>query len=314
MNDFIVFSSKEKYSLAQEIQGEFLKQNVSCKLWGNDFFRPSTYTLDNFSKLSNNYYNAIVILGEDDCIKSRGKKEMAPRDNVILELGICIGELGLGHTYFVHSDNVKIPSDLWGITPIKFSSQNTDESIVASYVVTQVTKTMKTNFTDQIISRMVMWEEYSSLTRKLLNIVKKSVNLGGYYFEVIVSVSRGGNILSNMIARTYGQNMPVLYLQEDRRDGNGAYDTAEVKDVNQSVVNIIKDRGYKYVLMVDSAVRTGITFQRARDFLKAELGKNVTIKTAVLLLDNNVKKHIQVDYYAEKVETKGVAFFYNQFD
>ena len=84
MNDFIVFSSKEKYSLAQEIQGEFLKQNVSCKLWGNDFFRPSTYTLDNFNKLSNNYYNAIVILGEDDCIKSRGKKEMAPRDNVIL--------------------------------------------------------------------------------------------------------------------------------------------------------------------------------------------------------------------------------------
>lgn len=314
MNDFIVFSSSERYSLAQKIQREFLKQYVQCQLWGNDFFKPSTFTLDNFNNLANNYRYAIVILGDDDCIKTRGKKEMVPRDNVILELGICIGQLGLDHTYFVHSDNVKIPSDLLGITSIKFSSDFTDENIIASCIVSQVKEYSKLDVPVQLISRMVMWEEYSYLTKDLLNILKKSVNFGGYYFEVILSISRGGNILSNVISRTYGQNMPVLYLQEDRRDGNGAYDTAEVKEVNQGAVNMVKKQGYKYVLVVDSAVRTGITLQRAKEFLKKELGGGVIIKTAVLLVDNKIKRNMQVDYYAKKVDTKGVAFFYNQFD
>ncbi|WP_322174430.1 TIR domain-containing protein [Acutalibacter caecimuris] len=314
MHDFIVFSSKEQYELSKEIQGEFLKQKTDCKLWGNDFFQPSIYTLDSLSNLSDNYHNAIVILGEDDCVKTRGKKEIVPRDNVIFELGICIGQLGLNHTFFAHSDKVKIPSDLLGITPIKYPSDFTDNNMIASYIVSQVDKRTKLHSADQPIRKVIMWEEYSSLVKDLLNVLKKSVNFGGYYFEVILSVSRGGNILSNMISRTYGQNMPVFCLQEDRRDGNGVYNTSEVNDINQEIVKLIKERGYKYILVVDSAVRTGLTLQRARNYLKDELDEKVSIKTAVLLLDQKLKHSTPVDYYAKKINTKGIAFFYNQFD
>lgn len=285
MNDLIIFSSKEQLQLAGAIQTEFYKNGISCKLWSNDFFKPSTYTLDNFDDLSRNYRKAIVILGEDDCTKSRGVKFLVPRDNVILELGICIGAMRLQNTFIVHSDKVKIPSDLFGVTPIAISEVG-DIAVKASVVVNQLLDLVKPS-TDLAIKKMIMWNEYVSLVNKLLSSLKQSVNFGGFYFDLILSVSRGGSILAGVIARTYGQNMPVLYLQEDRRDGNGSYDTLEVKDVNQGIIKTIDSHKYQHILMVDSAIRSGVTLQRAKDFLNKELKENAVIKTAVLLIEKN---------------------------
>lgn len=312
MNDVVIFSSKEQLELANAIQRVFYKESITCQIWNNDFFQPSTYTMENFENLSENYKKAIVILGKDDCIKSRGKSYIVPRDNVILELGICIGRLGAKNTFFVHFDTVKIPSDLLGITPVPISETG-DVNIKASVIVGQLLKFIKNENSSLKIKKMIMWEEYVFLVNKLLASLKQSVNFGGYYFDVILSVSRGGSILAGVLARTYGQNIPVLYLQEDRRDGNGAYDTPEVSDINQGIVRNIEVRKYKNVLIVDSAVRTGVTLQRAREFLSNELKGNVTIKTAVLLVDKKIDKTISVDYYAEKTDIKGTAFFYNQF-
>lgn len=314
MKDVIIFSSKESYSLAKKIKRLFKKEKIVCELWGDGFFQPSTYTLQSFNNLACNYRNAIVILEADDQVISKGQMQMAPRDNVIFELGICIGQLGLNHTFFVHPDEVKIPTDLWGITSIIFPKGDLDENEIADDIVNELKEYIETEINEQLISRMIMWEEYSVLTRKLLGGLKKSVNHGGYYYDVILSVSRGGNILANMISRTYGQNMPVLYFQEDRRDGNGVYDTAVVEEINQEVLNIIRKRGYKYALVVDSAVRTGITLQRAKRFLEKELGDGFKVKTAVLLVNHNAEANIQVDYYAQKTDTKGLGFFYNEFD
>lgn len=312
MNELIVFSSNEQLPLARAIQAEFYNNGISCKLWSNAFFKPSTYILDNFSNLSSEYNKAIIILGKDDCTKSRGKKYWAPRDNVILELGICIGALRLKNTFFVHPNDVKIPSDLSGINPISIS--DTEEmAVTASVVVGQLLNSIKNDTTSLTIKKMIMWDEYASLVNHLLMSLKQSVNFGGYYFEMILSVSRGGSILGSTLARTYGQNMPVFYLQEDRRDGNGAYDTPEVIDVNQGVINTIKSHKYQHILVVDSAVRTGITLQRAKEYLNKEFKGNVEIKTAVLLVDQKTGKKISVDYYAQKVDTTGMAFFYNQF-
>lgn len=310
MNDLIIFSSKEQLQLAGAIQTEFYKNGISCKLWSNDFFKPSTYTLDNFNNLSKSYRKAIVILGKDDCIKSRGTKYLVPRDNVILELGICIGAMQLQNTFFIHFNNVKIPSDLFGVTPIAISDID-DISITASVIVNQLLDLIKPT-ADLVIKEMIMWDEYALLAKKLLSLLKQSVNFGGFYFDLILSISRGGSILADIIARTYGQNMPVLYLQEDRRDGNGAYDTQEVKDINQCVITTINSHKYQHILAVDSATRSGITLQRAKKFLSDQLEGDIVIKTAALLIDKKIEK-TEVDYYADRTDLSGKAFFYNQF-
>ncbi len=312
MNDVIIFSSKEQLELANAIQIEFYKYNVSGKTWHNDFFKPSTYTMESFEESLKNYRKAIVILGEDDFIESREQMYKGPRDNVVLELGICIGTLGIKNTFFVYSDKTKIPSDLLGITAVPITETG-DVNITASVIVGQLLKFIKDENSSLKIKKMIMWEEYVSLVNKLLLSLKQSVNFGGYYFDVILSVSRGGSVLAGVLARTYGQNIPVLYLQEDRRDGNGAYDTLEVNDINQGIIRNIEARKYKNILIVDSAVRTGVTLQRAREFLSNELKGNVIVKTAVLLVDKKIDETISVDYYAEKTDIKGTAFFYNQF-
>ena len=61
---------------------------------------------------------AVLTLTPDDQSKSRGKVTRAPRDNVLLELGLFMGHLGRDRTYFVcdKNQNLKIPTDLLGVT------------------------------------------------------------------------------------------------------------------------------------------------------------------------------------------------------
>ena len=228
MYDLIIFSSKEQQKLARLIMSKYLKDGIYCKVWSDGFFEISTHTMKNFKNLAQKYKKAIIILGKDDWVSSREKEQFAPRDNAILELGICIGTLGMENTAFIYNENVKIPSDLYGITAVPISNVGDDEDI-ASAIVSDLSQFMKPQTMHLPIKKMIMWDEYVELVNKLLVSLKQSVNFGGFYFNLILSVSRGGAMLSGMIARTYGQNMPVLYLLEDRRDGNGAYDTTEVK-------------------------------------------------------------------------------------
>lgn len=315
MYDLIIFSSSEQKELASAIMTKYLDQNIRAKVWSDGFFEISTYTMENFKNLSKNYKKALILLGKDDWVKSRDIEQFAPRDNAVLELGICIGALGLENTAFVYNSDIKIPSDLVGITAIPMPKVEDviDKETLASAIISKLSQFMGVSSISFPIRKMIMWDEYVDLVNKLLGTLKQSVNFGGFYFDLILSVSRGGSMLAGVIARTYGQNMPILYLLEDRRDGNGAYDTLEVKHINQGIIKTIKSHKYKHILIVDSAVRTGKTLQRAKDFLDSELDKNVTIKSAVLLLDKNTDKDAAVDYYADKVDTLGTGFFYNQF-
>jgi hypothetical protein len=64
----------------------------------------------------------VLVVTPDDWAVSRGAKTASPRDNVLLELGICIGILGSKRTFLVHdrSRQIKLPSDLAGITHASF--------------------------------------------------------------------------------------------------------------------------------------------------------------------------------------------------
>lgn len=62
------------------------------------------------------------MLTPDDRVVSRDAELHAPRDNVILELGMLMGSVGRGRTYFVvpRGIDVKIPSDMFGMSPLTY--------------------------------------------------------------------------------------------------------------------------------------------------------------------------------------------------
>ena len=65
---------------------------------------------------------AALVLSPDDRVISRDTEAPAPRDNLVFELGLCMGALGHSRTFLLHprGSEIKIPTDLSGFTPLTY--------------------------------------------------------------------------------------------------------------------------------------------------------------------------------------------------
>lgn len=74
---------------------------------------------------------AVAIARGEDIVRSRKKQEPAMRDNVIFELGLFMGLLGRNRTFLLLPENakVKLPSDLQGLTCIRYRTPDDDEEM-----------------------------------------------------------------------------------------------------------------------------------------------------------------------------------------
>ena len=98
------------------------------KRWDSDVFKPSQTTIENLEKMLDESDFGIIVLTPDDHIKKRGKNCVAPRDNLIFELGLLMGNLSRKRTLFIMSDtNIELPSDLKSIRHL--STNSIDEII-----------------------------------------------------------------------------------------------------------------------------------------------------------------------------------------
>lgn len=118
-------SSVESLSIARLIELHSKHDPIEVTLWTTGVFGPSSVTLDALTEQAVASDFALFVFGPDDKVTSREKESEAPRDNVIFELGLFIGELGIERTFFMkeHKKDLKIPTDLLGITPISFVSE-----------------------------------------------------------------------------------------------------------------------------------------------------------------------------------------------
>lgn len=114
-------SSAEGLEAAKGIQAN-LEYSCECQIWHQGLFGLSGGTLEILVKSLSDFDFAILVLTEDDITISRSSEQKSPRDNVIFELGLFIGGLGLDRTFMVvdRQAKLKLPSDLGGITPATF--------------------------------------------------------------------------------------------------------------------------------------------------------------------------------------------------
>lgn len=107
-------SSSEAKDLAKAVESYF-EGFADCKVWMGQFdFGNSAYE-DLVGKLSL-YDYGILIATADDVTLSRKKKNFSPRDNIVFEFGLFAGRLGRKRAFLLKETNIKIPSDLSGIT------------------------------------------------------------------------------------------------------------------------------------------------------------------------------------------------------
>lgn len=114
--------SVESLEIAQEIQLGLKHVNVAVQVWTDGVFGPSGVAIDALLNMVNEADFAAFVFSPDDKVRSRGDDYNAPRDNTVFELGLFMGKLERSRTFIVkeQSVDVKIPTDLLGITPLTY--------------------------------------------------------------------------------------------------------------------------------------------------------------------------------------------------
>ena len=122
-------SSKESLPIAEAIQSNLDVEDIIVRLWTDGVFGASQFALTELERQVQESDFAVLVLGADDTVESRNEISNAPRDNVIFELGLFMGALSHERTFMVipRECDVKIPTDLLGLIPLKYESSDTTD-------------------------------------------------------------------------------------------------------------------------------------------------------------------------------------------
>lgn len=125
-----VISSSEALDVAQAIQTAISSEDILVTVWTDGVFKISSYVLDILEKALDESDFAIAIAHSDDITIFREQEWPAPRDNVILELGMFMGRLGRKRAILMEpkGDAVRLPTDLKGITTIRYTFKKGGDS------------------------------------------------------------------------------------------------------------------------------------------------------------------------------------------
>jgi len=130
-----VASSVESKDIAYTIQ-ENLEFIADVTVWDQNVFELSNFAIDSLvDKLDEVDFGAFVFC-PDDVVKIRNKDFSVVRDNVLFELGLCIGKMGRERAFIViprgSEKEFHMPSDLMGITPATYESGREDGNLTAA--------------------------------------------------------------------------------------------------------------------------------------------------------------------------------------
>jgi hypothetical protein len=93
-------------------------------------FNPGISTLDRLVELTRQVDFAAFIFAQDDWTTTGTAPETAsgeasPRDNVVFEAGLFGGAIGIRRTYILHANGARLPTDLLGLTSIRYEPDTT---------------------------------------------------------------------------------------------------------------------------------------------------------------------------------------------
>jgi hypothetical protein len=85
-------------------------------------FNPGRSTLERLVELSQEVDFAAFVFAQDDWTTTDASEsgEASPRDNVVFEAGLFGGALGIRRTFILHAHDSKLPSDLLGLTSVRY--------------------------------------------------------------------------------------------------------------------------------------------------------------------------------------------------
>lgn len=131
---FLGSSGKQAKLLAALTRG--LEVTADVEPWTTTF-SPGTTTLGRLLDLTREVDFAAFVFARDDWTSNGHAAEddeagqASPRDNVVFEAGLFGGVLGMKRTFILHSRGAKLPSDLLGLTCVRYDEAVTPADMKA---------------------------------------------------------------------------------------------------------------------------------------------------------------------------------------
>ena len=120
-------SSGKQAKLLQALQ-RGLEDVARVEPWMTSF-NPGVTTLERLLELTREVDFAAFVFAQDDWTSNTPAAEAAaaadagqasPRDNVVFEAGLFGGVLGMRRTFILHAKGAKLPTDLLGMTAVRY--------------------------------------------------------------------------------------------------------------------------------------------------------------------------------------------------
>jgi len=164
---FLGSSGKQEKLLQALTRG--LEDVAHVEPWTTSF-NPGTTTLERLLELAHEVDFAAFVFAQDDWTSSTppasdaaGSGQASPRDNVVFEAGLFGGILGMRRTFILHANGAKLPSDLFGLTCVRYGDATT-----AAEVRTVNQKLRKAIESEGRIARIEgLWWQFSLTERSL---------------------------------------------------------------------------------------------------------------------------------------------------
>jgi predicted nucleotide-binding protein with TIR-like domain len=128
---FLGSSGKQEKLLQALTRG--LEDVAHVEPWTTSF-NPGTTTLERLLQLAHEVDFAAFVFAQDDWTTSSppasdptGSGQASPRDNVVFEAGLFGSALGMRRTFILHASGSKLPSDLLGLTTVRYESTTATE-------------------------------------------------------------------------------------------------------------------------------------------------------------------------------------------
>jgi CAP12/Pycsar effector protein, TIR domain len=130
---FLGSSGKQEKLLQAMTRG--LSDIAHIEPWTTSF-NPGTSTLDRLLELTREVDFATFVFAQDDWTTSSpsdssqpGSGQASPRDNVVFEAGLFGGVLGMRRTFILHASGAKLPTDLLGLTIVRYDGVLTPSEV-----------------------------------------------------------------------------------------------------------------------------------------------------------------------------------------
>lgn len=124
-------SSAEQAKLLRAI-ARGLSEVADVEPWMTTF-NPGRSALDRLVELSQEVDFAAFVFAQDDWTTSDRSQsgQASPRDNVVFEAGLFGGALGIRRTFILHAQGSKLPSDLLGLTSVRYDAATSSAEVRA---------------------------------------------------------------------------------------------------------------------------------------------------------------------------------------